>query len=47
MDIIDALRRCSFPSTQFSTLLQVRTYIHTYVCACVHVVRVVLMLSES
>ena len=47
VDIIDALRRCSFPSTQFSTLLQVRTYIHTYVCACVRVVRVVLMLSES
>ena len=25
VDIVDALRRCSFPSTQFSTLLQVRT----------------------
>ena len=25
VDVVDALRRCSFPSTQFSTLLQVRT----------------------
>lgn len=26
VDIVNALRRCSFPSTQFSTLLQVLTY---------------------
>lgn len=36
VDIVDALRRCSFPSTQFSTLLQVCAYmlllLTTHVC---------------